>query len=126
MLASQMAATHSLAMEMIGRARRADLLAQFDSFGSMAVKLLRTFTAQAEALAKLKRGGEQTVGVEHVHVHSGGQAIVGAVTPQGGGAPPQIQDQPDAKQLAYAPVAPLLGEVEADRAEVPVTSGPGI
>jgi hypothetical protein len=44
-------------MEMIGRARRADLIAQFDSFGSMAVKLLRTFTAQAEALAKLKRGG---------------------------------------------------------------------
>jgi hypothetical protein len=126
MLASQMAATHSLAMDMIGRARRADLIAQFDSFGSMAVKLLRTFTAQAEALAKLKRGGEQTVRVEHVHVHSGGQAIVGPVTHQGGGASTKIQDQPDAQQIASAPVAPLLGEVQEDWAEVPVTSRSGV
>ena len=35
----------------------------------MAIKLLRTYTAQLEALAKLRRGGEQTVRVEHVHVH---------------------------------------------------------
>ena len=50
--------------------------------GNLAVKLLRTYTAQIEALAKLRRGGEQTVRVELVHVHSGGQAIVGAVTHQ--------------------------------------------
>src|SRR5262245_57428365 len=36
---------------------------------NMAIKLLRTYTAQLEALAKLRRGGEQTVRVEHVHVH---------------------------------------------------------
>ena len=35
---------------------------------------------QMEVLAKVKRGGEQTVRVEHVHVYSGGQAIVGALT----------------------------------------------
>jgi len=29
-----------------------------------------------EALAKLRRGGSQTVRVKHVHVYSGGQAIV--------------------------------------------------
>jgi hypothetical protein len=34
---------------------------------------------------KRGRGGQQVVRVEHVHVHSGGQAIVGAVT--GGDAP---------------------------------------
>jgi len=34
----------------------------------------------------LYRGkAQQKVTVEHVHVHSGGQAIVGAVTPGGGG-----------------------------------------
>ena len=44
------------------------------------MKLLRTFTVQIEALAKLKRGGEQTVRVEHVHVYPGGQAIVGAIS----------------------------------------------
>ena len=35
----------------------------------MAIKLPRTYTAQLEALAKLRRGGEETVRVEHVHVH---------------------------------------------------------
>ena len=43
----------------------------------MAVKLMRTYTAQIEALAKLQRGGEQVVKV--VHVHPGGQAVVGNV-----------------------------------------------
>ena len=33
-----------------------------------------------EVLAKLRRGGEQTVRVEHVHVHSGGQAVAGHVS----------------------------------------------
>jgi hypothetical protein len=80
MLASQMAVTHALAMDMLGRAKRAALIPQADSAGSLAVKLLRTYSMQAEALAKLKRGGEQTVRVEHVHVYPGGQAIVGAVS----------------------------------------------
>ena len=48
-------------------------------YGNVASKLLRTYTAQVEALAKLRRKGEQKVRVEHVHVHPGGQAIVGAV-----------------------------------------------
>ena len=79
MLASQMALTHSLAMDMLSRVRRADLLVQAEALGALATKLLRTFTMQTEALAKLKRRGEQTVRVEHVHVYPGGQAIVGAV-----------------------------------------------
>jgi hypothetical protein len=58
-------------MEMLGRARRAELLVQMQTYGAMATKLLRRFTAQTEALAKLKRGGEQTVRVEHVHVYPG-------------------------------------------------------
>jgi hypothetical protein len=33
----------------------------------------------ARETGKLKRGGEQTVRVEHVHVYPGGQAIVEAV-----------------------------------------------
>src|SRR4051812_855420 len=47
--------------------------------GNLAVKLLRTYTTQIEALAKLRRGGEQRVRIEHVHVHEGAQAIVGNV-----------------------------------------------
>jgi hypothetical protein len=109
MLASQMALTHSLAMDLLGRTRRAEMIAQFDSAGSLAVKLLQTFTAQVEALAKLKRGGEQVVRVEHVHVYPGGQAIVGTVTNQRGeggvadGKWRQADGASDARALSFAP-----------------------
>jgi hypothetical protein len=46
-----------------------------------ATRLLRLFNEQLEAMAKLQgKSGRQVVTVEHVHVHEGGQAIVGAVT----------------------------------------------
>lgn len=83
MLAVQMAATHQLAMTLLARLPGAQHAPQLEANGNMAVKLLRTFTAQTEALAKLRRGGNQTVRVEHVH--AGGQAIVGNVAPSGGG-----------------------------------------
>ncbi len=44
-----------------------------------ATKMLRTFTAQMEALKRYRTGGQQKVTVEHVHVNQGGQAIVGVV-----------------------------------------------
>jgi len=54
---------------------------------NLAVKMHRTFVAQIEALQKLRGKGGQKVTVEHVHVHDGGQAIVGNVNqaPGGGG-----------------------------------------
>ncbi len=43
-------------------------------------RLMRLFSEQLDAMAKLKgRTSQQKVTVEHVHVHEGGQAIVGAV-----------------------------------------------
>ena len=42
MLASQMVVTHRLAMDMLGRVRRADLLVQAEALGALATKLLRT------------------------------------------------------------------------------------
>jgi len=115
MLASQMAATHSLAMEMLGRTRRAEMLEQMQAHGALATKLLRTFTAQTEALAKINRGGEQTVRVEHVHVYQGGQAIVGAVSNrkvEGGGADEkenQAYGTLNPRAITAAPGAALLG-----------------
>lgn len=50
----------------------------------LATKLHRTFVAQIEALQKLRGKGGQKVTVEHVHVHQGGQAIVGNVEKGGG------------------------------------------
>jgi hypothetical protein len=128
MLASQMAATHSLAMDMVGRARRAEWVDQLNACGSLATKLLRTYTMQFEALAKLKRGGEQTVRVEHVHVYPGGQAIVGAVSnrhTEGGGVDEkgsQAYGTDDARAFTVAPGAALLGPNEI-RDALPETGG---
>lgn len=116
MLASQMAATHALAMKELGLTGRADYCAQHDAHGSLALKLLRTFAMQTEALAKLKRGGEQTVRVEHVHVYLGGQAIVGTVSTQQPGSRGhdetgrQTDGTIDARALAFTPSAAVPGE----------------
>jgi hypothetical protein len=40
-------------------------------------RLLRAYAAQVEALLRLRNGGSQIVRVEHVHVHEGGQAVIG-------------------------------------------------
>jgi hypothetical protein len=80
-LAVQMAATHSAAMSVLSRfgggggsERRVVAL------GSAAARLLRAYTAQVEALRRLRGGGQQFVRVEHIHVHDGGQALVAAVS----------------------------------------------
>jgi hypothetical protein len=84
------------------------------------MKLLRTYTAQLEALQRYRGKGQQKVTVEHVHVHSGGQAIVGAVT-GGSGVQTKSKEQPDAKQLTHAP-EPALRRADAERETVPVAS----
>jgi hypothetical protein len=53
--------------------------------------------------------GQHKVTVEHVHAHSGGQAIVGAFGP-GRGIASKDEEQAHAKQLAYAPEPPMRSE----------------
>ncbi len=88
MLGAQMVTAHNVAMEM---ARRALLVeGQTDEVVNFNVnrmtKLMRTYTAQMEALCKYRNKGKQQITVKHqnVNVNDGGQAIVGDVT-QGGG-----------------------------------------
>lgn len=83
MLAVQMVATHETAMEMLTRAKQAEYMLTLQECGSLAVKLMRTYTAQVDAVARRRRGGEQKVTVQHVHVNEGGQAIVGTVGGRG-------------------------------------------
>ena len=46
----------------------------------------RTYAMLLEALNRHRGKGQQKVTIEHVHVHEGGQAVVGVVeTPGGGG-----------------------------------------
>ena len=58
--------------------------------------------------------------MEHVHVHAGGQAVVGTVETTGGGDRGKSEDQPHAKQIAYAPQPPMWCE-DKEREPVPVT-----
>jgi hypothetical protein len=78
-LATQMAAVHALTMSFARRLSHAETIAQQDSAERALNKLARTFTAQLEALKRHRTGGQQKMTVEHVHVHEGGQAIVGHV-----------------------------------------------
>lgn len=84
MLAVQMIAAHNLSMEMSRRGLSTGS-AQASKAINEAVKLMRTFTAQMEALQKYRNKGKQTIHVEHVTVNEGGQAVVGSVTGGGNG-----------------------------------------
>jgi hypothetical protein len=100
MIAAQLIAAHNAAMECYRRAMigeqtfegRRENLAQ-------ANKLSRTYAALLEALNRHRGKGQQKVTVEHVHVHEGGQAIVGNV--EGGGVRTKTENQPHA--ITYAP-----------------------
>lgn len=85
MLASQIVAAHTLIMDLLARTKRADTMEKIEAYGGLTNRLMRAYAGHAEVLAKLKRGGEQTVRVEHVHVHAGGQAVVGNINHGGRG-----------------------------------------
>lgn len=120
MMAAQLIAAHNAAMECYRRAmhpehsfegRRENL--------NHANKLSRTWTTLLDALNKHRGKGQQKVTVEHVHVHAGGQAVVGMVDRQGGGDYSKPEEQPHARQLAHAP-EPALRSPDEIRHAVPV------
>jgi len=95
LLAVQMVACHNMALECANRAMLPDQTSDgVNANVNRVTKLMRTFTAQVEALQKLRgKTSQQKVTVEHVHVNKGGQAIVGAVNQRqsrGGGGEDQI------------------------------------
>jgi hypothetical protein len=101
MIAAQLIAAHNAAMECYRRAMIGEQTFEGHRENlTQANKLSRTYTVLLDALNRHRGKGQQKVTVEHVHVHSGGQAIVGSVEAGGGGAP-KTKDQPHA--LAYAP-----------------------
>lgn len=86
MLVTQMVCTHNLATEFVRRAMFTGQTTEgVDLNMNRIAKLMRTFTSQMEALSRYRGKGQQKVTVEHVHVHEGGQAIVGEVQHRGGG-----------------------------------------
>lgn len=86
---------------------------------NQANKLSRTWATMLEALNRHRGKGQQKVTVEHVHVHSGGQAVVGVVERPGGEAHAKTKEQPHAKQIAHAP-QPAMRCPDQARQPVPV------
>lgn len=82
-------------------------------------KLSRTHAALLDALNRHRGKGQQKVTVEHVHVHSGGQAIVGNVNGPGGGDAAKSEEQSHAKQIGYAPEPPMPSP-DQERQALPV------
>lgn len=105
MLAAQMVAVHHATMECLRRAMLSEQTfeGRTQNLG-FANKLARTYTMQMDALQRYRGKGQQKVTVEHVHVHAGGQAIVGAVDHTGGGAIAKTEKQSHAKQSELQPV----------------------
>ena len=80
LLSVQMVGVHNLAMEYLKRAALPNQTPdEVDANVHRAVRLLRTFTAQMEALNRNRGKISQQMVVENVNVNDGGQAIVGTV-----------------------------------------------
>jgi hypothetical protein len=86
---------------------------------NQANKLSRTYATLLEALNRHRGKGQQKVTVEHVHVHAGGQAVVGVVASPGGGDQSKSEDQAHAKQITHAPQLAMRSE-DKERESVPV------
>jgi hypothetical protein len=105
---AQLIASHNAVMECHRRAmlpeqtfegRRENL--------NQANKLSRTYAALTDALDRHRGKGQQRITVEHVNVHAGGQAIVGAVTP-GDGSSRQSEEQTRAtREITHEPGIPM-------------------
>ena len=120
MMAAQLIAAHNAAMEcyrwaMIPQQR----LEGRREYLNQATKLSRTWATLLDALNKHRGKGQQKVTVEHVHVHAGGQAVVGTIETPGGGDRGKSEEQPHAKRIAHAP-QPTLRCADEERRVVPV------
>ena len=122
MIAAQLIAAHNATMECYRRAmvneqtfesRRENL--------SQANKLSRTYAVLLDALNRHRGKGQQKVTVEHVHVHSGGQAIVGAVERPSPANSSRSENQHDARQITDAPQPAMRSPTEEPEL-VPIAS----
>ena len=85
MIAAQLIACHHAAMECYRRAMIGDQTFEADGKIEPGEQALATYATLLETLNRHRGKGQQKVTVEHVHVHEGGQAIVGNVESRGGG-----------------------------------------
>ena len=121
MIAAQLVACHNASMECYRRAALGDQTFEGKRENlNQANRLSRTYSTLLEALNRHRGKGQQKMVVEHVHVHEGGQAIVGNVENRGGGVTRKSEEQPPAKQIAHAPQQSVWS-ADKEREKVPVT-----
>jgi len=77
MLAIQMVGIHYNTTNLLSKAVKNDFMAE--QYLKLALKMSRLFATQLETLKKIRSKGEQKMTVEHIHIHNGGQAIVGQI-----------------------------------------------
>jgi hypothetical protein len=127
MLVAQMVGVHWLAMDLLRKANDRPLL---NDAGNLAVKLLRTYTTQLEALKRYRSAGEQRVVVQHQHVNvTADQAAVqvnggGYPAPEGRGAASKPEERSHEQQLGHAS-EPAMRCPEPARNAMPVTGCDG-
>ena len=123
MLSAQLIAIHNATMECCRRAmlgnqtfegRRENL--------NQANKLSRTYAALTEALDRHRGKGQQRITVEHVNVHAGGQAIVGAVTPRDGSSRRSEEQTRATREITNEPGIPMRSP-DPQWETVPIAAG---
>jgi hypothetical protein len=122
MIAAQLVACHNAAMESYRRSMLSEQT--FEGRGenlNQANKLSRTCALLLDSLNRHRGKGQQKVTVEHVHVHSGGQAIVGTVESPTPANPPRYENERDAQQIAHTP-QPAMRSPNAKRELLPSAS----
>jgi hypothetical protein len=112
-----MVGVHWIAMDLLSKAGSTNDRVLLNDRGNLAVKLLRTFPAQLDALKCYRSAGEQRVVVQHQHVNvTADQAAVqvnggGYPAPGGRGAVSKSEDQPhgpgEPQAVAVEPSTPL-------------------
>lgn len=123
LLLVQMYCTHDASIRALKMLGTVEWAPQMQTVGNLATKLLRASQGQMETLARMRRGGEQTI--RHVHVDNrGGQAVI-ADTIQTGGQNAKTDEQSHATATASASVGTALLSADPFGGGVPIASGEG-
>jgi hypothetical protein len=80
-LAVQIIATGFAGLRFLRQSHRQMTEDYINVYGGYAIKLLRLQNEMIQTFDRYRRGNKQTVEVRHVHIHSGGQGVVGFVNP---------------------------------------------
>jgi hypothetical protein len=116
MMAAQLLAAHNAAMECYRRAMIGELTFEGRRENlSQANKLSRTYAALLDVLNRHRGKGQQKVTVEHVHVHSGGRAVVGMVETPEGGSQAKSEEQPHSARTACGAICPASSKINNRR-----------